>query len=69
MVKKSTSADLKSSITWYISSLLSPKPTIKPDLVKIKGKFFLISLSSFKLIKYLEPGLIVGYNLGTVSKL
>ena len=35
MVKKSTLADNKSSITWRISSLVSPRPNIIPDLVNI----------------------------------
>ena len=38
-------ADLKSSITWINSSLLSPKPTISPDLVKT---FLLIFFTLFK---------------------
>ena len=33
-LSKSTSADLKSSITCITSSLVSPKPTMIPDLVK-----------------------------------
>ena len=40
---KSTSAALKSSMTCKISSLVSPKPTIIPDLVKI----FLLTFFAF----------------------
>ena len=57
MVKKSTSAEIKSSMTCKISSFVSPKPTIKPDLVKT---FLFICFEFFKSSsepKYLAPGL------------
>ena len=37
MVRKSTSAARRSSITCRISSRVSPRPTIRPDLVNIDG--------------------------------
>jgi hypothetical protein len=37
MVRKSTSAMRRSSITWASSMRASPKPTMRPDLVKIDG--------------------------------
>ena len=56
-VKKSTSADFKSSITCKISSLLSPNPTIIPDLVKTFLLIFFAFFKSSREAKYLEPGL------------
>ena len=37
MVRKSTSAEHMSSITWWTSSLCSPRPTITPDAFKAYG--------------------------------
>ncbi len=37
MVRKSTSAERRSSITWRTSRFSSPRPTMMPDLVKICG--------------------------------
>ena len=69
MVKKSTFANNKSSITWRISPLVSPRPSIIPDLVNI---VLFISLTFFNKLteaKYLEPGLTLLYKPGTVSML
>ena len=57
IVKKSTSAALRSSITCNISSLFSPNPTIIPDLVKTFLFIFFAFFKSSKDAKYLDPGL------------
>ena len=50
-------ADLRSSITCNTSSLFSPKPTIKPDFVKIFLLIFFAFFKSSTEAKYLDPGL------------
>ena len=50
-------ADLKSSITWIISSFVSPNPTIIPDFVKTCLLYFLELFKSSNDAKYLAPGL------------
>ena len=56
-----------SSISLYISSSLSPSPTIIPVFVRISGAFSFTYFNTYKDLSYMASGLTFSYNLSIVS--